>query len=115
MNIIIDRPQLVKVVKLYLTKSFGDLTPKKSKEYVNSVFYVNSDNVAIIEHCKLTDHLFISHQDIWSKLESYFPIKGNDIGLIILDWLVDHYKLDYIKRNNTTIGTGFSLRNLNYL
>ena len=112
MDLLVDRPKLVKGVKLYLTKSFGDLTPKTSEEYVNSVFYVNSDNVALIEYCKLTDHIFISYQDIWSKLASYFPIKGNDIGLIILDWLVEHYKL---KLSETTIGTGFSLWNLNYL
>jgi hypothetical protein len=115
MDLLVDRPQLVKVVKSYLTKSFGDLTSKTSKEYVNSVFYVNSDDVALIEYCKLTDHLFISYQDIWSKLESYFPIKGNDIGLIILDWLVEHYKLDNLKLSETTAGTGFSLWNINYL
>jgi len=112
MNIIADKPQLVKVVKLYLTKSFGDLTSKTSKEYVNSVFYVNSDNVALIEYCKLTDHIFISREDIWSKLESYFPIKGREIALIMKDWMGEHYKL---KLSETTIGTGFSLRNLNYL
>jgi hypothetical protein len=100
MDIIVDRPQLVKVVKLYLTKNFGDLTPKTSKDYRSSVFYVNSDNKIMMEYSKKTKYFFISHYDIWSKLESYFSIKRNiDIMLIMEDWLREHYDLEGLKLN----------------
>ena len=97
MNIIVDRPQLVRVVKLYLTKSFGDLTPKRHKDYHNSVFYVNSDNEIFMEYNEKNEYIWISNNKFWSKLELYFPLKYNDIQLIMKDWLEEHYNLRGLK------------------
>jgi len=98
MNIIVDRPRLVKVVKLYLTKNFGDLTPKTSSKYPDSVFYVDSNNRIFMEQDSDYDFafFFVSYEDIWLKLESYFPIKPREIQLILKNWLVEHYKLENI-------------------
>jgi len=97
MNIIVDRPQLVRVVKLYLTKFFGNLTPKRYKDYPDTVFYVNSDNEIFMEYNKKNENFYISYSKIWSKLELYFPLKYNDIRLIMKDWLEEHYNLRVLK------------------
>jgi hypothetical protein len=93
MNIIVDRPQLVKVVKLYLTRFFGDLTPKTSEKEPNSVFYVNSENENIISYDENTNHVWIDYISIWSKLESLFYLNYGDIQLIMKEWLEEHYNL----------------------
>ncbi len=93
MDIIINQPQLVKVVKLYLTKFFGDLTPKTISKYPNSVFYVNSDNDIFIEYNEKNKVIWIDNDLIWSKLERYFYLKDGYIQLIIKDWLEEHYNL----------------------
>ena len=41
MNIIVDRPKLVRVVLLYLNNNFGDLTPTSYSNIPGKVFYVN--------------------------------------------------------------------------
>ena len=100
MNIIVDRPQLVRVVKLYLTKSFGDLTPKRHKDYPNSVFYVNSDNEIFMEYDKKNENVWVGYDQIWSKLESLFYLNYSDIQLIMKDWLEEHYNLRGLKPRN---------------
>jgi hypothetical protein len=93
MDIIVDRPQLVKVVKLYLTKNFGNLTPKTTEKYPNSVFYVYSDNEVMMEDDKNTERVYIHNDHIWSKIESLFHIDYDDTQSIIKVWLEETYKL----------------------
>ena len=93
MNIIINRPQLVRVVLLYLNKYFGNLTQKTSTEYPNSVFYVNSDNEVIMEYDKKSKVVWIRYDRIWSKIESLFYLKYDDIQSIMEHWLDEAYKL----------------------
>ena len=89
--------KLIKVVKLYLTKFFGDLSPKNSSKYPDSVFYANSDNEIFMEYNKKNENVYISYNKIWSKLELYFPLKYDDIQLIMKDWLEEHYNLRVLK------------------
>ena len=112
MNIIVDRPQLVRVVKLYLTKSFGDLTPKRHKDYPNSVFYANPDNDILMEYDKENEYIWIGYNKIWSKLELYFPLKYDDIQLIMKDWLEEHYNLRVLKLYNSQRVGQSSWRNI---
>jgi hypothetical protein len=93
MDIIINQPQLVNVVKLYLKKSFGNLTPKTNPKYPDSIFYVNSDNKIFMEYDEKKEYLWIDNDLIWSKLESLFYIDYDDIQLIMKDWLEEHYNL----------------------
>jgi hypothetical protein len=93
MNIIVDRPQLVKAVKLYLTRFFGDLTIKTSKDYPDSVFYVDSDNEILMEYDKKTNDVLIDYISILSKLASLFYLNYGEIHLIMKDWLEEHYNL----------------------
>jgi hypothetical protein len=96
MNIIIDRPQLVNVVKLYLTNTFGNLTTKTTFRYPKSVFYLSSDNKIIMEHDKKNKEIWFDYDNIWSKLESFFYLNNDDIQLIMKDWLEEHYNLNKV-------------------
>ena len=93
MNIIINRPQLVRAVLLYLNKYFGNLTQKTSSKYPNSVFYVDSDNEVLMEYDKENLYVWIHYDEIWSKIESLFHLKYDDIKSIMKHWLDETYKL----------------------
>jgi hypothetical protein len=96
MNIIVDRPQLVRVVNLYLTKNFEDLILKTSKDYPYSVFYVNSDNDILMKYDEKTEKIWIDYGQIWSKLESFFSLQYGDIQSIMRVWLEKHYGLSEV-------------------
>jgi hypothetical protein len=70
MDILVDKPQLIRVVLLYLNNNFGNLTPKTSSKFPNSVFYVNSDNEVMMEYDKENEHVHIHYKHIWLKIES---------------------------------------------
>ena len=93
MNIIVDRPQLVRVVLLYLNKNFGNLTPKTNSEFPNSVFYVNSDNEIMMEYNKENLYVYIHDDRIWSKIESLFHLNYRDTQSIMKVWLEETCKL----------------------
>jgi hypothetical protein len=93
MNIQVNKHQLERVVIKWLDKHFGDLTIKTSKDYPDSVFYVNSDNEIFMDHNKKNKVIWIDYDKIWSKLESLFYLKNGNVRLIMKDWLKEHYNL----------------------
>ena len=93
MNIIVDRPQLVRAVLRYLNMNFGDLTPKKHKDHPNLVFYVNSGNEVMMEYTQENERVYINYDHIWSKVESLFHLEYDDILSIMKVWLEEDYKL----------------------
>ena len=93
MNIIIDKPQLVRVVLLYLNKNFGNLTPMTNSEFPNLIFYFDSGNNMIMEYDKENEWVFIDYGRIWLKLESLFSIKPREIRKILGYWLDKSYDL----------------------
>ena len=95
MNIIVDKPQLVRAVLLYLNNNFGNLTPKTNSEFPNSVFYVNSDNEVMMEYGQGV--VVIHYKQIWSKIESLFHLNYNDTQSIMKVWLEETYKLEGVK------------------
>jgi hypothetical protein len=97
MNVIVDRPQLVRVALLYLNKNFGNLTPKTNSKYPNSVFYVDSDNEVMMEYNKKNDEVYIHYERIWSKIESLFSLEYDDIQSIMKIWLERDYNLRNLK------------------
>ena len=94
MDIIVDRPHLVRTVLLYLNMNFGDLTPKTTEKYPNSVFYVNPNNEIMMEYNQKNYLVYINYDDIWSKIESLFHLNYGDIKSLIKVWLEDTYKLE---------------------
>jgi hypothetical protein len=93
MNIIVNRPQLVRVVLLYLNMNFGNLTPKKSFKHPNSVFYVNSDNEVMMEYEYTNGNVLIDRDQIWSKIESLFSLDSSETQSIMRVWLAETYDL----------------------
>jgi hypothetical protein len=87
MDIIVDRPQLVRTALLYLNMNFGDLTPKKRNGYVNSVYYVNLNDEVMMEYNKGTERVYINYGQIWSRIESLFHLNSSDVQSIIKVWL----------------------------
>ena len=86
MDIIVDRPQLVRVVLLYLNMNFGDLTLKTSINRPNSVYYVNLNDEVMMEYDKKTNSVYIDY-DLWSKIDSLVHINYGEIQSIIKVWL----------------------------
>jgi hypothetical protein len=97
MNVIVDRPQLVRVALLYLNNNFGNLTPKTSPEYPGSVLYVDSDNQIMMEYSKKNEFVWVHHEHIWSKIKSLFSLEFDDIQSIIQHWLERDYNLRNLK------------------
>ena len=95
MNIIVNRPQLVRAVLLYLNNNFGNLTPKTNSKFPNSVFYVNSDNEVMMEYGEKV--VVIHYKQIWSKIESLFHLEYKDIKSIMKVWSEETYKLEDVK------------------
>ncbi len=95
MNIIVDKPQLVRAVLLYLNNNFGNLTPKTNSKFPNSVFYVNSDNEVMMEYGEKV--VVIHYKQIWSKIESLFHLEYKDIKSIMKVWSEETYKLEDVK------------------
>jgi hypothetical protein len=93
MNIIVNRPQLVRAVLLYLNKNFGNLTQKTIPKYPDSVFYVNSDNEILMEYIKKNEYVWIHYDKIWSRIKSLFPLNSSEIKSIMKHWLEEAYKL----------------------
>ena len=93
MNIIVDRPQLVRTALLYLNNNFGDLTRKTSNNSYNSLFefYANLNNEIMIEYDVQEDLVYI-HWDFWSKIESLFQLNYNDTQSIMKVWLGEKFK-----------------------
>jgi hypothetical protein len=94
MNIQVNKHQLERVVIKWLDKHFGDLTPKTTEEYPNSVFYVNSSNEVMMKYDKKNEYVFIRYENIWSKIELLFHLNYDDIQSIMKVWLEEAYKLE---------------------
>ena len=93
MDIQVNKHQLERVVIKWLDKHFGELTPKKHKDHPNSVFYVNSNNLVMMEYDQENEDVFITYDHIWSKIELLFHLNYDDIQSIMKVWLEEAYKL----------------------
>jgi hypothetical protein len=100
MNIIVDKPQLVRVVLLYLNTNFGNLTPKEYPQYPDLYFFTDPNDNVIMGYYK-DGLLTISNSQLWSKLKSLFPINDNEVLSIIRHWVEETYNL-----KGTTIKRG---------
>ncbi len=110
MNIIVDKPQLVRVVLLYLNNNFGKLEQKTHPNYPNSVFYVNFDNIVLMEYHKKNKNVFINYDQIWSKIKLLFSLNHNYTQSIIKNWFEKTYDLNEVKPR---VINNFNLRSFN--
>jgi len=87
MDIQVNKEQLDRVVIKWLNKNFGNLTPKTTEKYPNSVFYVKSDNEIMMEYVQENGYVYIHYDNIWSTIESLFHLNSSDVQSIIKVWL----------------------------
>lgn len=73
MDIQVNREQVFRVVIKWLNQHFGNLTPKKHKDYP-SVFYINSNKEFMMEYDKRNKRVYIHYDHILSKIESLFHL-----------------------------------------
>ena len=116
MNIIVDRPQLVRVVLLYLNTNFGNLTPKTYSKAPDSIFYADSNNEILMEYDKSDKSVFIHYYLIWSRLESLFSLDYRETRLITQYWLDKTYNLSGVTTlmaMNVQVNSWMFFENLN--
>ena len=94
MDIQVNKDQLERVVVKWLNKHFGNLTPKKHRDYPNSVFYVDDNNQVLMEYDKENEDVYIHYEYIWLKIESLFHLNYGDIQSIMKVWVEEDYKLE---------------------
>jgi hypothetical protein len=114
MNTLVDKPQLVRVVIQYLNMKFGNLTPKTSSEFPNSVFYVDSDDEIMMEYDEKKGIVYIHYNHIWLKIRSLFSLEYDDIQSIMKVWLERDYNLRKIKLLEGWTWLGSSWRGLKF-
>ena len=96
MDIQVNKHQLDRVVIKWLNLYYGNLTPKKHKNYPNFLFYVNPHNEVIMEYDKKIGEVYIPYNSIWAKIKSLFHINDDDAKSIIKVWLEKDYKLSEV-------------------
>ena len=100
MKIIITENKLERVAINWLDKKYGDLEPFETKDYFGSVFY-KKDNDVIFEYSK-KGYVYVSYDEIWSILESFFGMDNQQIQNLIKVWVEEHYNLNVKKITNVT-------------
>jgi len=89
MNIIIDRPQLVKVFNLYLDKMI-----ENSVFYGNeNIFMVVGGDKTLFSYYKSTGELSVNYELIFDKLTIIFSISWSDCEDLILNWAAKKYNI----------------------
>jgi hypothetical protein len=100
MNIQVNKHQLERVVIKWLNKHFGNLTPKKHKDYPNIVFYINSSNQVMMEYKQEYEYVYIHYVHIWSKIKLLFHLNHVEVQSIMKIWLKETYKLEGVTPKN---------------
>ena len=93
MNIIISKPQLVKVVLRYIKNNFDNLTTESNPEKPDSIYYVDENNQPIMEYEPKYNDIWINQEKFWSKIETLFSLSYPQTQLIIKEWLGDKHKI----------------------
>ncbi len=96
MNIQVNKDQLDRIVIKWLNTNFGNLTPKTTEKYPNSVYYVNSNNKIMMEYKDKIKEVWIDYYNLWLMAESLFHLEYDDIESIMKVWLEETYKLKWV-------------------
>jgi hypothetical protein len=106
MDIIVDRPQLVRAMLLYLNMNFGDLTPKSYLNIPDKVFYVDKQGGTVLEYEEDNEYgptVWVDRRLLWSRIENAFHLNYNDIQSILEVWYKETYNLEGVA-SQTSLG-----------
>jgi hypothetical protein len=92
MKYIITENQLNRAALRFLNTEYGDLVPYETDKFPDYIFFTK-DGEVIFDYNKKNGYVAISHNKIWSFLESFFGLEYEEIRDIITQWVEEHYKL----------------------
>jgi hypothetical protein len=107
MNIIVDRPKLVRVVLLYLNNNFGDLTPKSYVNIPGTVFYVDKKGGTVLEYEEDNEFeptVWVDGTLLWLKIKNIFYLNYNEIQSILELWLKETYNFEGVSVSQARLG-----------
>jgi hypothetical protein len=80
-----------KIIK-YLNSEYPELEQFETEEYPRYIFFMK-DRKVIFDYDKKNGYVFISNDEIWSFLESFFGLEYEEIQDLTKQWVEEHYKL----------------------
>ena len=80
-----------KIIK-YLNSEYGDLEQFQMEKYPDYIFFMK-DGGFIFYYNKKNGYVFISYDNIWSFLSSFFGLEYEEIQPLTKEWVEEHYKL----------------------
>lgn len=83
---------LKKIVIKYLNSEFSNLEQYETKKYPDYIFF-KKDNKVIFDYNKENGYVYISYDEIWSFLESFFGLEYKEIQDLTKEWVEEHFKL----------------------
>jgi len=107
MNIIVDRPKLVRVVLLYLNNNFVDLTPKSYVNIPGTVFYVDKKGGTVLEYEEDNEFeptVWVDGTLLWLKIKNIFYLNYNEIQSILELWLKETYNFEGVSVSQARLG-----------
>jgi len=76
----------------FIESKIKGLKPIKKDEYPESIFYVDSDGVSILEQDNKQDRLWVSYMFFWKVLEDKYLLNYNESQDIIRYMVLIHLK-----------------------
>jgi hypothetical protein len=105
MNIQVNKHQLERVVIKWLNKNFGNLTLKHKKGVnINRSFYVNKDNLVIMESYNATKVIFVHPLIIFNPIMTMFHLSRNEVYHVIEKWLKERTFIGQIGNSGGSFG-----------
>jgi hypothetical protein len=93
MKYIITESQLDRATLKFLNTQYGNLEPYENSKWPMFTFFMK-DGKVIFEYHKRNGVVFVSYEDIWSILESFFGFNYDEIQSLTKEWMEKQYNLD---------------------
>lgn len=90
---VITDSRLEKIVINWLNDKYGDLESYETDKHPNHIFYIK-DGKIILEYSKINNFLYVSYDEIWSVLESYFNMNYDQVKEILTIWVGQEFQFD---------------------
>ena len=81
-----------KIIK-YLNSEFSNLEQFEPKEWTTDYIFFMKDGKVIFEYDKKNEFVYISYNEIWAILESFFGLEYEEIQDLTKEWVKEHYNL----------------------
>ncbi len=93
MKYIITESQMDRAVLKYLNSEYGDLEPYEMDKIPGHIFF-KKDGEFIFMYDKKDGYVFISDENLWPFLESFFGLEYEEIQSLSKKWIEDNYNLN---------------------